>query len=39
MRLVAHVVAGGSVGRDRGQRDDQVSELEVGLQAAARADP
>ena len=36
--VAADVVARGAVGRDRGQRDDEIAELEVGLEAAARAD-
>ena len=38
VRLVVDVRVDGAVGRDCGQRDDQVAELHVGLEAAARAD-
>ena len=38
MRLVADEVHRGRVGRHGGQRDDQVAERVVRLQAAARAD-
>ena len=38
MRLVADEVPRGRVGRNRGQRDDEVAERVVRLQAAARAD-
>ena len=38
VRLLADVVPRGAVGGDRGQRDDQVAELEVGLEPAAGAD-
>ena len=39
MRLVPDEMCGGGVGGDGGQRDDQVAERMVRLEAAAGADP